>query len=1058
MKTRIKRLKISGLTVLFLFALAMSGIIYSEIFWLPGFLHGPVRKVLLRQGINAEFKHLKPGVFGSLKITDAVVYDGIKEAAPAMMRARRIVVDTSLSDWWPGNFSPRFFSASDVVISLPLAVDPESVKKAEKIDIEIARFDFAVDTDGTWRVSELDADLLGLRIQGEAVLQSFSEKEGPELELWTRKEPFGWRLLPGLFRKEIQERLIEFKKFCRANQFQRREHTGFKGSLAFDPERPRDLRLSGEINLSGLIYRGFFWPRVEGGITAEQGRWRFHDLHLVVGESRLRGDLEYDWESGKVKANLGGRAEPRTLAQLFDFSWPAGELAGLEFLAPPEVEIMFDIPLDDPKAGRMEGAIESTSLRYGSILLRNLSGKLAYENEALEFSDWRVTPFAGSIGVQDEITGEAVYSLENKLLSARIQGRVRGAVLRRAIRDSTYYPDWLRGLDFNFTPVDFQFHLDDSPLSPEDWRGRAELEAGEFKFRQAGIENLSGQFEFVEGRIKTYSPLVVSLSEPGEEVAFEFNLEPARRQISGRITGGVDFTSLYSELALPSVRQLEILKFSGPPPRFDLTIKPSPLFDPLSWRVEGWVTGEQVEYDGLKMDKVEARAEKNGNKVRFTDIAATLPRFDYFSLDFLEVTLDHPEVRLAGEIVGDPKDVDIFVGRGDARRVFNEVWRDFEWPEKPPRFEIENLHYQRYPDGERRWMVDMQARAVGENIIYRGAKMDHISAMFDLDLPKQARITEIEIRDDPEREDERQDKLDGELVFELGKNPSWQFECRGNLAPVRIFSAVGPGADDIFEDFHFSPQTDLEMNGTVYMRGEGKANISGNFSSLGFEFLNISFGEHDLEWELAGRDLRWRLQNTELHGGQAEGSGSYNTFTRSGYVDFELADVGISELFYDFEGGKPDADLGLLTSSAQIYFQQWDGDSEVSISGNGKVRVREAEFWEAPLLKNLGDALGLGRLGRISELDAKLEFIGDHISVKDLQTDGTILSLQGGGRYYWTDHHVDFLVRGRTLRSTAFLGMVLRPLSWFFEARLKGPINEAEWSVQPLGGTGGSED
>jgi hypothetical protein len=117
--------------------------------------------------------------------------------------------------------------------------------------------------------------------------------------------------------------------------------------------------------------------------------------------------------------------------------------------------------------------------------------------------------------------------------------------------------------------------------------------------------------------------------------------------------------------------------------------------------------------------------------------------------------------------------------------------------------------------------------------------------------------------------------------------------------------------------------------------------------------------------------------------------------------------------------------------------------------------LRKADLWSVPLLSGLVKLLdnatfgwltgGAGKLGVISEVDADVEFHGDRLTVPNLYTNGTILALSGNGEYSWETDKLNFLVNGVPLKDVDVLSMVLRPLTWAFQAELIGTSKSYEW-------------
>jgi hypothetical protein len=111
------------------------------------------------------------------------------------------------------------------------------------------------------------------------------------------------------------------------------------------------------------------------------------------------------------------------------------------------------------------------------------------------------------------------------------------------------------------------------------------------------------------------------------------------------------------------------------------------------------------------------------------------------------------------------------------------------------------------------------------------------------------------------------------------------------------------------------------------------------------------------------------------------------------------------------------------------------------------LRITHADLRALPIISQLAELIGFGRLGSISRLDAALNFVGDRVSASEFHTDGSILALYGNGDFNRTTRKLDFRVRGEMLKSTHVIPFLLRPFSWFFEAELSGTPEAPSWRM-----------
>ena len=87
-------------------------------------------------------------------------------------------------------------------------------------------------------------------------------------------------------------------------------------------------------------------------------------------------------------------------------------------------------------------------------------------------------------------------------------------------------------------------------------------------------------------------------------------------------------------------------------------------------------------------------------------------------------------------------------------------------------------------------------------------------------------------------------------------------------------------------------------------------------------------------------------------------------------------------------------------------------------------------------------------LGKITSLDADLEFLGTRLVVPQFSTNGTIIALSGEGEYSWEKDRLFFQVSGEALKEVSILSFVLKPLTWAFHAELSGTRKKNEWKLR----------
>ncbi len=1018
--------------------LILGAVLGLELLGVPRIFHSGVRRVLMGRGLNIQFRSLRVGFVAGIRLDDAVVFDGGHKDAPAMLQAERVQLRTGPTGWLPGRFRPRSLNIVNGTLHLPLNLGAgHCSEKGNSLELNM------LELKAVWRgnqlhFSRLNAELCGMELTGEAIVHNLPEPT-------TQAGVFGWDLIPAAQREHMQEQLRMIKAFCRQQRFGRAAQFNLHGLLELDWRYPQDFSFNGELTVTGLVYQGLIWQRLQGSVRVSEGVWQGENLQIIIGDNSARGHLAFDPAADDLSLLFAGRARLPVVYQLLNLPMPQ-EAARIRLPTPVRFELAFQGPISNPAAGRLQAQVVGRNLFYRDLFLRQLSGSITYHDRQLELADFVVQP-VGRLGGSGLVTGHGIYHIDNARFSGQWRGRLAPPVIKQLLHDFQWSQQWLEDFKFSTQPATFALEFLDSSLAPAAWHGRLAVAGQDFKFRQLKVESLTADLLIDHGTITTHNPARLKLSTAEEGLDLDFSLNWSQNLVSGHARGALDLVRVYQALQLPSAYAIGQLELRGPPPSFDLVLAPSPLSRPREWIVEGEINSKKVVYEGLEMDAISGQVRMAEERLRFENIAVESPRFEHLSIGYLQIGLTAPiDLRMNVRFIGDPLVIDVFIDRGRSRRDYHQVWGDFSWLDQPPRIQVDRLHYQQYPDGRTRWALALEGALEAENVAYQGIEADLLSARVELALPRRAEVMDIAIRNHNGQE------LYGRIEFELIQNPLWRFECRGTLDPRYIFAGMGARTQQALSLFDFHPETDVEMAGTVHMRGGGAATLSSRFRGPRFSFYNLEFQEFDLSWFLAGADLHWDLSESRMHDGKVMIGGTFNTFTGVGSANLALDQVSVAGLAADLGAESATDNLGNLNSTARVDFRQTPDHSRLQIVGNGQLRIEDARLWEVPLLKNLGDVIGLGSLGRITQVEGDLEFLGDRARIKSLETDGTIISLDARGYYYWNRNYIDLTARGRTLRRTALLGQILRPLSWLFEARLRGELSEAEWSAVPLGG------
>lgn len=1014
---------------------------------IPAVFHERIQRKLLAQGVNISFDSIKGGLLREFRLSDVLLRDGSGRKAPAMATAEEVRFDFSVWSWLLRRPALQTATFKESTIFVPFEQEPEN---KNKIEINLDLFELNFQSKESIEIPRFSANLGGLKIIGDARFSNIAVAKTDTVLSWER--------FPLIFQPVTQRELARLNEIGLEKIYRSESPPQVEISLAIDLEKPSLFETSGLFYLPVINYEDLVLQNIHGTFQKKEKIWRISDLQAESGGHLVKGNITYNSETDKLHLAANGVLSPTAVDTLTEYQaeMKPAFLTDLGTVSPFRFRLNFKGPMHTPEKGELDAEFKARNIFLRAFPFLEAGGRIKYKNNLLSFSDAYAIPAASPLfNHNGTIKGHGTYNVGDKKITGQLKASVTGTSIRALLKEIPSFQNTLLD-DFHFSreTSSFSLTLNESPLPLKKWRGHLSTSISDLRFRDIEIENISADIDFKKGTIFTsQKPLSIIHGKEEEKIFAEFLFNTRDGTINGQARGTLYPLDLFRNLRLTEGRtkkQLRLFrqtKFLGPPLAFDIQFDNSSfpfLLD--NWRIKGKWQASEIEFDNLFFQSGEGEVQIADSIARFDNLQINTPDFQQFQLDYLETSLTSLDISLAGTLIGDPKKARVFIDTGNPRRSFNRAWENFQWPESPPTIVIEHFNFKKKPDPEHRWQVKMVASIESDELEYRGLDLSNGTAKIILDLPETLKIEQLWLQSNKE------EQLSGEIEFDLQGDPKWSFNCRGELNPILIFEAAGIAGQESLKKLQFNQKTRMEMSGTVWMRGGNHCQLTGNFSGNELKVFNFNLDSFDLAWEMSGHNLQWQLQEGEMHGGPVVSTGNLNTFTNSGDIYLLLEEVDLASLLRDWGVAENETDLGRLTATARLDFQHWKLDSSLNLTGKSKVTVKDGKFWEAPILKNLGDAVGLPRLGRISTLEAELDFYGDRVEIPSLRTDGTIFSLEGQGKYNWDTQYINFLVRGRALQKTAFIGIFLRPLSWLFEAKLEGKMPEAEWSTVPLGG------
>ncbi|MDD4538377.1 MAG: hypothetical protein PHT80_05130 [Lentisphaeria bacterium] len=868
-----------------------------------------------------------------------------------------------------------------------------------------------------------------------------------------------------------------------------------------------DLRLTGDcLDTQSLSARGrfslsdaeldeVFISKLRGTFQVTAKEVLVDRLLLFMGrDERLQGSVRLDRQSQQLSAELWGRLLPASVAQVLGRH--GSELpTWLRDL--PTVQFRGTLP---PAPLALAAMRPEVQCHFGASSLRQLHLQrgqfmLALADHAVILRDVRldINDLEG-----EWLSGEARWDYAKDLLSGTFSGQLQ--LLTQLRRLGLRVPEKVFSVEDR--KLSLSLDLQPSPLAWRQWQLAATLTQPQPLICQREVNELTARLRLVDGRLSLDGLGMVLPDLPAEvldataetdlgefldrgtgELRFALQLQAKgangdpwtpgmtmagqlqyRRdkgqlhvalQSAGDIYPDRVYRSYREPLRIPPVDILALIYCTEQPVAFTLDLPPWNV-GREPWRFGGTLRGENGGFDTLALSVAEGEYAVSARETTFSNLRATTSMGESLALNmriqYAPFVFELSDI----DVVGNPRVADPFIMHGYGREIYNQIWEHVLWdPAHPAHIQAPSLIYT--SNSESDWRLTMSSTLTVEKVSYRDAVIPALQVAVGLDLPSQVMIRPITVT-------VPDGVLRAEFDIFLQGVPQCEFRIlpsEGTLNPKKLLQAIDPSWGNLLADVSFSDASHLHCDGSFFLSGESRLQIGGRLQSPHCTYGVLAVEDVVADWSLTASTLHWQVKDAKYLGGSLASSGFYDTRTSRGETlliankmsfDRFLAQLGIDEKNTEGLPGHVNAE-----SHVQI-LRGWAG-RPYHLEGTGHVAIRDSELWQVPLLTKLGGLLEvttlswltqrrLAGLGRISSLDADLEFVGQRLVVPTLSTNGTIIALNGSGEYNWDTDKMYFLVSGEALKEVSILSMVLKPLTWAFHAELTGTRAKNEWTLR----------
>ncbi len=1022
--------------------LLIVGDIYLETAGLPEFGRGAVQEWLDGKGLSCDADTVKFGLARGLVIKRFTVWDG-NRSGRRMLEAHAIRILPQRLALLRFEFVPSRLVVDDGVLYLP--VDFESERDRRYVKVHGLNLDLELDREEI-EVSRLSGVLAGIQLNISGRVAGFDA--GPSTAAGAvpsasaqgdtaASESLSWRLLLQHQPASVKTALATLGDLSGRYLFLR-DDAYITGEFLLDLATPAKNAFRGVANVNDISFRGTPIRKLKGRIEVSQNRLLLDQFTVIIGvDNAIQGRIEADFADMAVAMTIEGLLDPHVLYRFIDRPMPR-LLAEMSFASPPLLELRIDRSPFAIAKWTGECRINMKNVVYREQYLSSASITVVRRPGTIEVQDVQIR--FGS-DESEQLGGKVVFDEETGKATGRLQGSIELPKLFQLLPEGRWqWRSVLRDWQVSGGVVHFTLDLDKSGLTPGGWNAGMNAEITDLRVRGLTAESVTCPLKFHGHEVASVQPLLVILGGADDPQRLEASVSCNLQDLSCAAEGSVRIfpVQLWAALKLPAKGWMEQLHFRGEPLSLSFRLEGSATA-PQQWHGDVRLEASDIAFRNLDVQRLTADAELADGVLAVTNIVADTAQLEHLSAAELVFGPKAGAVELHDvAVTGDPRVMKAFLASGRATRIYEKIWDNFTWGESLPQTNLGRLYFRNLAPGV--WKLEMDGRIESRGASFRGIATDALAADILLDLPARATVQNIKMA-------AGQAWGEGNLKFELAGDPVLRFDCKGELDAVRVFSAVHPQVATALRDFSTGPLTGTQLQGSVHLRGSPRPRLECHLDGDYLRFHSLALRDATCDWRMVENEIRWSVDRALLYGGMFQASGLYNSFFRTGRLGFTAAAVDLAQFLAALNGQVQERDLGKAGAAADVEFYRSEAGRPWRINGTGDFSIRDGTIWDAPILQNLGEKVGFGSLGRISSLDATLLFDGDTLKVPELGTDGTLLALTGSGEYAWSNRSLDFRIYGQALKRTSLVPLLLKPLSWFFEAELTGTIDDYEWKL-----------
>jgi len=703
----------------------------------------------------------------------------------------------------------------------------------------------------------------------------------------------------------------------------------------------------------------------------------------------------------------------------------------------------------------------------GSGILQNLPFQKIEASAVMENNILQLQNLTIQLSSKEQIITKATIDLKRQTVSATAEAQL--FIFKRLAKIESIFGKYLNSFHCDKETANIKVILDKSPFNYKKLRGNIKLLAQNIRIKDQPLEKLllkssfhdltlnidelffqknatiahsiSGSFAWHEQ--KKYGS--IKLLGPNFTLNGTTNYNKKNNNLKSKLHLTLYPDKLYSDiiqlLNIPKNLYISLFKTENVETVIDCELNKS-FQENHYWSITGKIEAANIGYDCFCLHYINSDFSLDSNCIDFTKINGKTIGDGELNLN-LKVDFKEKYLLITdANTTIDPRIASAFIPTKQGKNIYGKIWKHFVWQtENKPEIKLNSLLVRFIPSGIQPYL-EIDALVKMDRFKYRNKKAKQLKCAVKLALPEIIKIEDIQVV----------------FVKEITKGsihilPKLITQCSlelenvgGDYDPLTILNLIEPKWREEFSQFKLPPQAIINCKGNFSVGGNNYLQLKGDLVSNKFQFDKFEFTGIKANWGVNNNIIFWNIDKSKLYDGNANISGLYNLDTKNGKLSIQLNKVNLKELVLTMADKKNQINQpyvkGELTGYAQIeFFKNW-ANIPLQIDGTGHITLTNADVWSIPVLRQLGDKIS----GRISTIDADLDFGGKKLHVPHLWTDGSYVALAGFGDYYWHNNKLNFIIKGQLLKNIKYIGWIFQPiLSPLINAELIGTIRKPEW-------------